>query len=105
MIIVDKRFPYIHFLSGEEIFERAFNEASDEERHLIKLTAPELARKYQEAKVAKDESKCVLIEHYLNLRLVMLQVQARSRASWMSLLGVFLSGLLGFVLGKFPSCP
>lgn len=104
MIIVDRRFPYVHFLSGDEIFERAFNEASSEESQLIKLTAPELARKYQEAKVTRDEAKCILIEHYLSLRLVTLQVRATSRSGWVTSVGAILAALVGFALGNLSHC-
>lgn len=104
MLVVDYTFPYIHLLSDEEVFSRAFDEASDEEKQLIKLTALELARKYRDAQVSKDESQCVLISHYLNLRLVSMQVKATERASHIGILGVILSGLLGYILGKLPRC-
>jgi len=102
MVSFDKDFPFIHFLSDEEVFSRAFEEATNEERQFTELTAPDLVRKYQEAKVAGDEAKCVLIDHYLRLRLISLQVRATSRAGWLTLIGAILSGLIGFALGKLP---
>jgi hypothetical protein len=72
---------------------------------LIKLTASELARKYQEAKIAGEEDRCVLIEHYLNLRLVSLQVRATSLTGWLAFLGMILSVLIGFALGTSLECP
>jgi hypothetical protein len=104
MIAIDKVFPHIHFLSDEEVFSRAFAEATDEEKQLIKLTAPELAGKYQDAKASGEETKCVLISHYLNLRLVSMQVKATDRASYVSIFGVILGVLLGYAIGKLPNC-
>lgn len=104
MITINKHFPFIHKLTDEDMFNLGWAEATDEEKQLLELTALELARLYQEAKVTGDEAKCMLIAHYLSLRLVTMQVNATKRASYIAILGTILGVVLGFALSILPKC-
>jgi len=88
-------FPYIRFVRREEAGEFFFKEATDEEKRLVKLSAAELAKEYHEAQEL-DPSRCVLIEHYLNLRL--LRVQIRSSYN-VAILSPVIAAILGVAVG------
>jgi len=100
MVTVDRHFPFLHILSDEDLFNQGWAEATNEELQLLKLTAPELVRKYQEAKGLENDAECMLIEHYLSLRLVNIQVDAMRKAARISFTGAILAGCIGYALSQ-----
>lgn len=104
MIVINKDFPYVRYVRQKNEFEFFFAEATNEEKQLLKLTAPELAQEFNNAKAKGDSARCLLIEHYLALRLTKIQANATLIAAILSLLGILLGVLLGFALGPTHNC-
>jgi hypothetical protein len=101
MLVVTKSFPFFQIIRKKDQFEYFFNEFSDEEKKLIKLTAPELAKEYDIAKNKKDNGRCLLIEHYLSLRLFKLQSRSTLTAAIIASISAIAGGLLTYLIGAF----
>jgi hypothetical protein len=93
MLAVDKEFPFIHFLYGDEIFGYAYKEATDNVKRLAKLSIEELANECANAENNSDRATCIIIEHILTTRLFKIQ----STASW----GAGILALVGVLMGYF----
>lgn len=104
MLTIDRHFPFLHNLTSEDLFNMGWAEANDREGQILKLTAPELVNEYQKAKVANDDAECMLIEHFLSLRLVTIQVEAMRKAAKLSFIGAILAGCVGYALSQLQRC-
>lgn len=97
IIAPNKKFPFIHFIYGDKIYDYEFAEASDTVKQLAKLSIEDLAKERVDAEVVKDLAKCIIIDHILTTRLFKIQSNASWGAGILALLGV----LLGLLAQKF----
>jgi hypothetical protein len=105
LFVLDKKFPYLHLLVGEKLFEYAFAEASDDTKRRVKSSEEELARELAEAEVKNDRVTCILIDHMLSTRLLKIQTNVTLVATAIASCATLIAAVLGYFLGAGTNCP
>jgi len=77
-----------------------FNEATDYERSLSKMTLSELASELQRTQVRYETANTIIVEHTLAARLARIQSRASWWSGWLGFAGAMLAAALTFYLGQ-----
>lgn len=100
MIAFSSRFPWVKWLSEEAAVKLFFEQYTDYERSLSKMTLSELASELDRTQKSNEASNTIIVEHILASRLVRIQSNASWWSGWLNILGAMLAVLLSFYLGK-----
>jgi hypothetical protein len=80
-----------------------WNEYSDYERSLSRMSLSELAGELERTKVQNESANTIIVEHLLAVRLARIQSRASMRAAWVGVGGALLAAVAAFYLGKLSS--
>jgi hypothetical protein len=105
LVVLGNKFPFLQVLTGEEIFEHAFVEASNDTIRRAKSSVEELSKEYAEAETNGDRATCVVIEHILSTRLLRIQANTALIATGITVCAMLASTILGYYLGGGTNFP